>query len=181
MIEGVVLTTARLEMVPLASIHLPDMLDLYADERVTRFLVPLDEAGHLRRLREAEEMWAGRGFGRVALYERAGGSFVGRGGLQYWSQFDEVEVGWALRAGAWRRGYASEAGAAWIDWAFAHLDVPYVTACIDPGNHASLSVAQRLGMSVRRTDVLHERQVLVFAIDCPEQPGPEPAPRLSTR
>jgi RimJ/RimL family protein N-acetyltransferase len=122
-------------------------------------------------------MWAGRGFGRAALYEKAGGSFVGRGGLHYWSQFDEVEVGWALRAGAWGHGYASEAGAAWIEWAFAHLDVPYVTACIDLENHASVSVARRLGMSVRRTDVLHGRQVSVFAIDRPERPGPEPATR----
>lgn len=176
MVEGAALTTARLEMVPLASIHLSDMLDLYADARVTRFLVPLDEAGHLRRLREAEAMWAARGFGRVALYERAGGTFVGRGGLHYWSQFDEVEVGWALRAGAWGHGYASEAGAAWIDWAFAHLEVPYVTACIDPDNHPSVSVARRLGMSVRRTDVLHGREVLVFAIDRPERHVPEPAP-----
>lgn len=171
------LTTARLEMVPLASTHLPDMLDLYSDTRVTRFLVPLDEAGHLRRLREAEEMWAARGFGRAALYEKAGGRFVGRGGLHYWSQFDEVEVGWALRAGAWGHGYASEAGAAWIDWAFAHLDVPYVTACIDLDNHASVSVARRLGMQVRRTDVLHGRQVSVYAIDRRERPGPEPANR----
>jgi len=162
--DDVVLSTERLLMRPLTAAYLPDMLDLYSDPEVVRFLKPLDEAGHLRRLRETEEMWTSRGYGRAAVHDRATGRFLGRGGLHYWPQFDEVEVGWVLRADAWGRGWATEAGRAWAQWAFEHLDVPYVTACIAPDNRASRAVAERLGMQVIRHDVLHEREVLVFAL-----------------
>jgi RimJ/RimL family protein N-acetyltransferase len=162
--DDVVLSTERLAMRPLTAAYLTEMLDLYSDPEVVRFLKPLDEAGHLRRLRETEEMWASRGYGRVAVHERATGRFLGRGGLHYWPQFAEVEVGWALRADAWGRGWATEAGRAWAQWAFEHLDVPHVTACIAPDNRASCAVAERLGMQVIRRDLLHEREVLVFAL-----------------
>ena len=159
----VVLETARLTMPPLTRVHLPDVVALYEDPEVTRFLKDLDEAGHLQRLRESEEMWATRGYGRVALVERATGRFVGRGGLNYWPHFDEVEVAWALRRDAWGSGLATEAGRAWLDWGLEHLDVGYVTAYIAPENTPSRSVAERLGMSVLRTDVQHDREVLVYA------------------
>jgi RimJ/RimL family protein N-acetyltransferase len=41
-----------------------------------------------------------------------------------------TDVGWVLRADTWGRGLATEAGRARTRWAFEHLDVPYVTACI---------------------------------------------------
>lgn len=159
-----VLETALLAMRPLGTDHLPDMVELYADPTVTRFLLPLDEARHRRRLEENELSWASRGFGRAALYERSGGRFVGRGGLQYWPQFDEIEVGWALRSDAWGRGYATDSGRAWIQWGFAHLDVAYITANIDPANVASRRVAERLGMSALREETFHGRRVTVHAV-----------------
>lgn len=159
----VVLRTERLEMRPLSRAYLPEMLALYEDPQVTRFLVPLDEAGHLRRLAETEAMWAARGLGRVAVHARDDGRFLGRSGLHHWAQFDEVEVGWALRTDAQGHGYATEAARAWLEWGLARLDVPYLTAYVAPENAASRSVADRLGMSVLRTDTFHGREVLVYA------------------
>ena len=159
----VALATDRLVMRPLTPAYLPHVLDLYEDPEVIRFLTPLDEVGHLRRLREAEEMWAARGYGRAAIHDRADGRFIGRGGLQYWARFDEVEVTWALRRDAWGSGLATEAGGAWLRWGLEHAGLPYVTAMIAPENRASRSVAERLGMSVLRTDEQHERPVLVYA------------------
>jgi RimJ/RimL family protein N-acetyltransferase len=151
-------------MRPLTRGYVADLVDLYSDPGVTRFLTPLDEAGHLRRCLEAEEMWACRGYGRVAFHEKVSGRFVGRGGLQYWPGFDEVEVTWALRRDAWGQGLATEAGDAWVRWGLEHLDVPYITALIAPENTGSRGVAERLGMSVLRTDTQHGREVLVYAL-----------------
>jgi RimJ/RimL family protein N-acetyltransferase len=173
--RGIVLETPRLVMRPLGREHLPDLLSLYEDPEVVRFLAPLDEAGHLQRIEEAARMWATRGFGRVAVHERATGRFVGRGGLQYWARFDEVEVTWALRRDAWGRGLATEAGGAWLEWGLEHLDVPYVTALIAPENTGSRAVAERIGMSVLRTDVQHGREVLVYARDLTRRPDARPA------
>jgi RimJ/RimL family protein N-acetyltransferase len=145
----------------LSPVHLADLVALYTDPEVARFLKPLDEAGHLRRIEESERLWATRGHGRVAIHERSSGRFLGRGGLQYWPAHDEVEVTWALRREAWGQGFATEAGAAWLRWGWDHLDVAYITAYIDPDNTASRAVAGRLGMSVVRTAVQHGRTVLV--------------------
>ena len=76
---------------------------------------------------------------------------------------DEVEVTWALRREVWGQGFATEAGGAWLEWGLEHVEVPYVTAYIDPENTASRSVAERMGMAVLRTDVQHDRRVLVYA------------------
>jgi RimJ/RimL family protein N-acetyltransferase len=161
--DEVVLVTPRLVMRPLTRDYLAELVDLYADPGVTRFLKPLDEAGHLRRCLEAEEMWASRGYGRVALHNVASGRFVGRGGLQYWPRFEEVEVTWALRRDAWGQGLATEAGGSWVRWGLEHLDVPYITAMIAPENTGSCAVAERLGMAVLRADTQHGREVLVYA------------------
>lgn len=158
-----VLVTPRMLMRPLTRDYVADLLELYADPGVTRFLKPLDEAGHLQRCLEAEDMWAMRGYGRVAFHELGSGRFVGRGGLQYWPRFDEVEVTWALRPQVWGRGLATEAGEAWLRWGFERLDVPYITAMVAPENAGSRAVAERLGMSVLRTDTQHGREVLVYA------------------
>ena len=117
----------------------------------------------LARIDEAARMWAERGHGRVAVLDRESGRFLGRSGLQYWPGHDEVEVTWALRRDAWGRGLATEAGRAWLRWGLEHLAVPYITANIAPENTASRSVAERLGMTVLRTDVQHDRDVLVYA------------------
>ncbi|MDQ3485304.1 MAG: GNAT family N-acetyltransferase, partial [Actinomycetota bacterium] len=149
---------------PLTREYVADLVDLYADPGVTRFLTPLDEAGHLRRCLEAEEMWASRGYGRVAFHDRASGRFVGRGGLQYWPGFDEVEVTWALCRDAWGQGLATEGGGAWVQWGLANIDIPYLTALIAPENMGSRAVAERLGMAVLREDEQHGRHVLVYAL-----------------
>lgn len=161
--DDAVLTTERLVMRPLSRAHLADLVALYADPEVGRFLKPLDEAGHVRRIEEATHMWATRGHGRAAIHEKETGRFLGRSGLQYWPEHDEVEVTWALRREAWGRGFATEAARGWIRWGWEHLDVPYLTANIAPENTASRSVADRVGMAVLRTDVQHDRDVLVYA------------------
>lgn len=69
-----------------------------------------------------------------------------------------------LRVDARGNGWATEAGDGWTRWAFERLDIPCVTACISPDNHLSRGVAERLGMQVIRRDVLHDREVLVFAL-----------------
>jgi RimJ/RimL family protein N-acetyltransferase len=149
-------------MHPLCRDHLPDLLALYADPDVGRFLTPLDESAHLARIDEAGRMWRSRGHGRVAVHDRGSGRFIGRSGLQYWADRDEVEVTWALRRETWGRGLATEAGCAWLEWGFAHLDVPYITAFIAPDNSGSRAVAERLGMTVERTAVQHGLEVLVY-------------------
>ncbi len=59
----------------------------------------------------------------------------------------DVEIGWGLIPSARGFGYATEAAAAVIAWAFAQPGVTRVTATIPEDNASSLRVAQQLGMT----------------------------------
>jgi RimJ/RimL family protein N-acetyltransferase len=69
---------------------------------------------------------------------------------------DEIEIGWRLGSAFWGRGYATEAAAVCLDWAWARLDVPSVAAITVPANTRSWGLMERLGMErVRNGDFDH--------------------------
>jgi RimJ/RimL family protein N-acetyltransferase len=91
--------------------------------------------------------WVARGHGTFAVLDRAGGRFLGRAGLKYWSQFDETELGWVLRRYAWGQGYGHR-GCRGLSQLGVHLaEGVYLTAMIHPDNDASIRLARRLGMA----------------------------------
>ena len=57
------------------------------------------------------------------------------------------EIGFILHPDCWGRGLAHEAVAAVIDFAFAHFDIPAITADVDPRNAASLRLLTGLGFA----------------------------------
>jgi RimJ/RimL family protein N-acetyltransferase len=159
-----VLETERLLMRPLALVDADELVEMQRDPETIRFLGPLSDREARRRLEASAQEWREVGYGRAAVIERASGRFLGRVGLKRWPQFAETELGWALRREAWGQGYATEAARAWLDWASANVDAPYITAMIEPANARSLAVAERLGMTELRHDVLLDRDVIVFAL-----------------
>jgi len=58
----------------------------------------------------------------------------------------EVEIGWRLNRAAWGHGYATEAAAPVLALGFAKGDMASVVADIHPDNHASLRVAEKIGL-----------------------------------
>lgn len=90
----------------------------------------------------------GLGFGVVAL--RDGDEAIGFCGLKPGAPTTpirgELEIGWMLAHAAWGQGYAQEAAAAWLDWAWSHRDEPRVVAITAAANAASQRLMMRLGM-----------------------------------
>jgi RimJ/RimL family protein N-acetyltransferase len=149
------LSTARLLLSPLTREHTADLITLYADPDVARYVggdaldartIPLQAA------RFADE-WSARGYGQSAVVERETGAFVGRIGLHHWAAWDEVELGYVLAAAAQGRGLAAEGSRAWIEWARGARVADHLIAVIDPRNAASVVLAERLGFSPSRPDV----------------------------
>src|SRR3954464_8771519 len=79
-----------------------------------------------------------------------------------WTGF---EVGWTLRQEFWRRGYATEAARASIDWAFRPLKGPHIISLITPQNVRSVAVAKRLGEQVEGKTRVLEYDVQIYGID----------------
>ena len=89
--------------------------------------------------------WHLQGISMFSLIEKSTGRWVGRVGPWMPEGWPGPEVGWGVVTGRQRRGYATEAATAAIDWAFEHLAWPEVIHSIAPDNLASRAVAAKLG------------------------------------
>ena len=161
------LETRRLLLRPMSIEDLDEFAALHTDPEVTRFIRPLDRAEAEQRLRLDEQEWRERGHGLLAVLDGESGAFLGRAGLKFWPQFDENELGWVLRRDAWGHGYATEAAAACVEWGFSEFEMPYLTAMISADNLRSIRVAERLGLTPLREDVLLGEPVVVHALHRP--------------
>jgi len=94
--------------------------------------------------------WELRGTGNWAVVERSTGAFLGRAGMHLPERDDwpGIEIGWAFHPRAWGKGYATEAGTASVEYAFAHHDVDALYSLILPENARSQAVAERLGFTL---------------------------------
>lgn len=138
-----------------------DLVSLQRDPAVNRYTTHFNETQAAERLKGNEREWQERGHGMMAVLRRDDGTFLGRSGLRHWPEFGEVEASWSFYPRFWGHGYATEAGRASLDFGFANLDVPYITAMIQPENLASLAVAGRLGMERSRSQLLQRFDVTV--------------------
>jgi RimJ/RimL family protein N-acetyltransferase len=156
--------TARLVLRPISPDDAEGLAALYADPEVTRWVRALDLPATRAQIDRFVEQWAARGIGPFAVLDADTGDFFGRSGVKYWPEFDFTEVGWVLRRDVWGRGFATEAGRASLDYAFAHSDLEYVTAIIAKPNLASIAVAERLGMAQLRDEVVFETDCTIYAV-----------------
>ena len=89
--------------------------------------------------------WHVLGFGPFSVIRKSDRKWIGRIGPLHPEGWPGDEIGWTLAREAWGKGYATEAAATAIDWAFANLGWTRIIHCIAPDNIASQAVATRLG------------------------------------
>jgi RimJ/RimL family protein N-acetyltransferase len=158
------LRTPRLLLRPVRSADVDALAGVYADPDVVQFLRPMDREGVARQVERFVAEWEERGAGILAIEDAQTHELLGRSGVHYWPEFDEVEIGWVVRRDRWGEGIATEAGAASVGWAFGPLGLSFVTAVIARENAGSIAVACKLGMTLLREDHVFERDVFVYVL-----------------
>jgi RimJ/RimL family protein N-acetyltransferase len=149
-LDGPVIETPRLILRPWRSEDVAPYTAMLSDPATARFITvdgkPVeDEMTGWRHTVVMAGHWAIHGAGMFAIEEKHSGKFVGRVGPWYPPAWPDFEVGWGIAKDARGKGYASEAAAASIDWAFANFEIAQVIHCIDRENVGSQGVARRLG------------------------------------
>jgi RimJ/RimL family protein N-acetyltransferase len=111
--------------------------------------------------------WAVMGFGYWVVREKATGRFVGEVGLADLQRTIEPsfagapEMGWVLAPSAHGKGYATEAVQAALGWARTRFGAEQRLVClIDPGNTASLRVAEKAGFVEHARTLYHGEPVI---------------------
>lgn len=119
---------------------------LYADPEVMKFLGGVMERGEAwRSLASSIGHWELRGYGTWAVERKEDGALMGRVGLIHPEGWPGLEVGWTLGRPYWGKGYATEAAAVALNYAFLTQPAERMISCIDPENTASQAVAARIG------------------------------------
>lgn len=120
--------------------------EVHADEGAMKFLGgPLKRAEAWRKFLQMPGAWQLQGFAMFSIVEKATGRWLGQLGPWRPEGWPGNEVGWVFHPDAQGKGYATEAAAAAMDWAFENLGWKDVIHCIDPDNVPSQRVAERLG------------------------------------
>ena len=152
--------TARLILRPPTPADHAALFAMWGDPLVTFDLGgPKDQAACLAVL-ERHRGYAPLGFGVVE--HRDHGQVIGHVGLKPGAPDTPIEglleIGWMIGRDWWGGGYAPEAAAGWLDWAWANRDDAAVYAITGRRNTASQRVMDRLGMRhVPEMDFLHPK------------------------
>lgn len=141
--------TARLVGEPIGPEHLPVLVALWSDPRVTATLGgPRDEARLRADIDRRAREWEEHGYGLWVVFHAETGAPVGRGGL---AQIEvdgdpEVEVGYALLPEWWGQGLATELAEASVA-AAAGAGVPELVGLTLPTNAGSQRVLEKVGFT----------------------------------
>jgi RimJ/RimL family protein N-acetyltransferase len=147
------LATPRLELRPLNLDDLDDLAVMLGDrEALSQWGEPLDRLGARQWIERNLARYEADGYGRCAVILLGTGELVGDCGLINTTVEgkSEIELGWIVRRSHWGRGIATEAAAAWRDYAFDVIGLERIVSMISPQNSASCRVAEKLGMKVER-------------------------------
>ena len=127
-----------------------ELMAIFADPEVMRFGPGVQTLESVRDwIKAALKSYQDLRYGPYMVIRKADHCVLGYCGLFYFPDINgspEVEIGYRLAQAHWGQGYASEAASAVRDAAFRTFGFERLIAMCDPGNTASIRVAEKLGM-----------------------------------
>ena|SRR5579862_3113270 len=143
------LRTARLLLRPFTEADTDAVFALCSNPRVMRYwdAPPYSERARAERFIAISKQMEEEGSGaRLAIHRADVGVFIGWNNLLRWNpEFRSAKIGYCFDEAAWGQGFATDAGDALLQWAFATLDLNRVQAEADTRNIASGCVLEKLG------------------------------------
>jgi len=158
----IITETERLILRKLTIDDLPAMNEIVCDEQTMHaWNGAWSEEESLDALQKQLQGYSKHGFGRWAVVLKEKDKVIGVCGLQ-WCDTDGdkvLEIGYLFNRAYWHKGYATEAAIACKRYAFDVLGFDEVFSLIRDINIASMNVAIRNGMTVRRIFTKHYKGV----------------------
>jgi RimJ/RimL family protein N-acetyltransferase len=159
--------TARLRLVPIGRASAGDLWRVHYDDAIaTWYGGRFTPSQVLARAARGDTGWEHDGVEKWLAYDRGTGALIGRGGvsLAFVDGADRYEVGWAVLGAHQGNLYATEIGAAGLEYAFSSCDAPEVVAFTEPRNIRSRAVMDHLGMRYRRDITHHDEPFVLYGL-----------------
>jgi RimJ/RimL family protein N-acetyltransferase len=158
----VTIATSRLNLRPFAPADAGPFHQILCGKDVLRYF-PRSEPPPRERvekwIQQVLAHWQAHGYGLWAVESRASGALMGRSGLQWLPETNEIEVDFLLGENFWGQGFATEAGQAGLRFGLEKLAVEFVVGIVHPENLASQRVLEKIGMTRRE-------RACYFGMDC---------------
>jgi [ribosomal protein S5]-alanine N-acetyltransferase len=144
------------------------MFELDSNPEVHRFVgkKPVKHIDESRLMIEnIRKQYTVNGIGRWAVILKETNEFIGWSGIKLITDTinnhqNFYEIGYRFIQKHWGKGYATEAGLAFVDFAFNELKVPALYAYADKGNLDSRRILEKIGMQyVNSFDLEGEEEV----------------------
>ncbi len=143
--------SARLVLRPMVESDAPDLARLAGAKEVARTTLriphPYEEPAARDYITRVRGMWENDSAMVFAIVERMSNRFTGAVGLVLTPEHRRAEMGYWIGVPYWGNGYASEAAARVLRFAFEDLNLERVTACAFASNPASCRVLEKVGMT----------------------------------
>ena len=133
-----------------------------ADPVSSAHLGPADRHAAWRIFCSQAGLWLIDGAGWWAVEDKETGQVVGTVGAFFREESTVMELGWNTYRAFWGRGFANEAAAAAVDYAFEIRREPTVRALIASANESSLRVARRLGLTYEAESEIYGKAVSIY-------------------
>ena len=177
--------TARLLLRPFTADDLEPLAAILLHPDVVRWLGPPDATvGDVQRaLERYDRHWGERGYGRLAVCDRASGVLVGRTGVMHEATWGATackdEIGWAIDRDRWGEGLATEAAAAALEDAFGRVGLEQVVSYTLPENAASIRVMEKLRLRRGGTTEWAGSENVWYSITADRFEAPAPEAQVS--
>ena len=147
------------------------LVNLYNDERVTRYVPKRTEEETKRQFTEALKSYAANtGLGRWGVFNRTDDDFIGVCILKPAdSDTSRIELGYVLSADYWGGGIATELAKALIAYGFEQKGLSEICACTHPDNVASQNVLLKAGLKRDGMVFWHGKDLTFFRITTAQQ------------
>jgi ribosomal-protein-alanine N-acetyltransferase len=161
------LETERLVLRPMEAGDAEELHEVYADPTTFEFI----SAGPARSISETLERIAVKsahqarhGFALWSVVEGESRRVIGDCGLQMLEGGPLVELGYKLGSEYRGRGYATEAGRAWVAHGLGELGIDRIVAVCWPDNRASRHVMEKCGLTLVGPGVYYGNESVLYEI-----------------
>lgn len=163
---NLILETERLILRPLELSDADDFFEMNDNPNVNRYLRnPLKtEAEAEKYIRKIINEYGQNGIGRFAAVLKETNKLIGFSGLKLRATEENnysniYDLGYRFAEEHWKKGFATEAAMAWLDYGFNQMELQTIYACAVTENIASNTVLRKLGFEFTNeymvNDIIH--------------------------